>query len=122
MMLVILIIGIKLPVAMFAGVILLLLRQVSYGMALSRNHFPFKYIIYYLPAVFLYAGVLWASHESYAKGKGNWKGREYTVGVGASNKYNRNDMVYSTPKLYFSASHLYHNPPLSPQDTRTTPC
>lgn len=86
MILVILIIGIKLPVAMFAGVILLLLRQVSYGMALSRNHFPFKYIIYYLPAIFLYSGVLWASHESYAKGKVTWKGREYSVGVGASNK------------------------------------
>lgn len=86
MILVILIIGIKLPVAMFAGVVLLLLRQVSYGMALSRNHFPFKYIIYYLPAIFLYAGVLWASHESYAKGKVTWKGREYSVGVGASNK------------------------------------
>jgi glycosyltransferase involved in cell wall biosynthesis len=86
MILVILVIGIKLPVAMFAGVILLLLRQVSYGMALSRNHFPFKYIIYYLPAIFLYAGVLWASHESYARGKVTWKGREYSVGVGASNK------------------------------------
>ena len=86
MILVILIIGIKLPVAIFAGVILLLLRQVSYGMALSRNHFPFKYIIYYLPAIFLYAGVLWASHESYAKGKVTWKGREYSVRVGASNK------------------------------------
>jgi glycosyltransferase involved in cell wall biosynthesis len=86
MILVILIIGIKLPVAMFAGVILLLLRQVSYGMALSRNHFPFKYIIYYLPAIFLYAGVLWASHESYANGKVTWKGREYSVGAGASNK------------------------------------
>jgi cellulose synthase/poly-beta-1,6-N-acetylglucosamine synthase-like glycosyltransferase len=86
MILVILIIGIKLPVAMFAGVILLLLRQISYGMALSRNHFPFKYIIYYLPAIFMYAGVLWASHESYAKGKVTWKGREYSVGVRASNK------------------------------------
>ena len=86
MILLILMIGIKLPVAMFAGVILLLLRQVSYGMALSRNHFPFKYIIYYLPAIFLYAGVLWASHESYAKGKVTWKGREYSVGVAASNK------------------------------------
>jgi len=86
MILVILIIGVKLPIAMFAGVILLLLRQVSYGMALSRNHFPFKYIIYYLPAIFMYAGVLWASHESYAKGKVTWKGREYSVGVGASNK------------------------------------
>jgi len=86
MILLILVIGIKLPVAMFAGLILLLLRQVSYGMALSRNHFPFKYIIYYLPAIFMYAGVLWASHEGYAKGKVTWKGREYSVGVGASNK------------------------------------
>ena len=86
MILMILIIGIKLPIAMFAGVILLLLRQISYGMALSRNHFPFKYIIYYLPAIFMYAGVLWASHESYSKGKVTWKGREYSVGVGASNK------------------------------------
>jgi glycosyltransferase involved in cell wall biosynthesis len=86
MILVILVIGIKLPIAMFAGVILLLLRQISYGIALSRNHFPFQYIIYYLPAIFMYAGVLWASHESYAKGKVTWKGREYSVGVGASNK------------------------------------
>jgi cellulose synthase/poly-beta-1,6-N-acetylglucosamine synthase-like glycosyltransferase len=86
MILVILLIGIKLPMAMFAGVVLLLLRQISYGMALSRNHFPFKFIIYYLPAIFMYAGVLWASHESYAKGKVTWKGREYSVGVGASNK------------------------------------
>jgi glycosyltransferase involved in cell wall biosynthesis len=86
MILLILIVGIKLPMAMFAGVILLLLRQISYGLALSRNHFPFKYIIYYLPAIFMYAGVLWASHESYSKGKVTWKGREYSVGVGASNK------------------------------------
>jgi len=86
MIFVILIIGIKLPVAMFLAVILLLLRQLSYGLALSRNHFPFKYIICYLPAIFMYAGVLWASHESYAKGKVTWKGREYSVGVGASNK------------------------------------
>ena len=86
MILVILIIGIKLPVAMFAAVTLLLIRQLSYGLALSRNHFPFKYIIYYLPAIFMYAGVLWASHESYARGKVTWKGREYSVDVSASNK------------------------------------
>jgi glycosyltransferase involved in cell wall biosynthesis len=86
MVLVILLIGIKLPLAMFAGVILLLLRQFSYGLALSRNHFPFKLIIYYLPAVFLYSGALWASHESYAKGKISWKGREYTVGAPDASK------------------------------------
>ena len=80
MILVVLLIGIKMPIAMFAGVVLLLMRQLSYGLALSRNHFPFRYIIYYLPAIFLYAAVLWASHESYARGKVSWKGREYSVG------------------------------------------
>ena len=86
MIFVVLLIGIKLPFAMFAGVMLLLLRQLSYGRALSRNHYPFKLIIYYLPAVFLYAGALWASHESYARGKVSWKGREYTVGVAGASK------------------------------------
>jgi GT2 family glycosyltransferase len=86
MIFVVLLIGIKMPIAMFAGVMLLLLRQLSYGLALSRNHFPFKLIIYYLPAVFLYAGVLWASHESYARGKVSWKGREYSVGVSNASK------------------------------------
>jgi len=86
MIFVVLLIGVKMPLAMFAGVMLLLLRQLSYGLALSRNHFPFKLIIYYLPAVFLYAGVLWASHESYANGKVSWKGREYAVGRGGASK------------------------------------
>ena len=86
MIFIILLVGIKLPLAVFAGVILLLLRQLSYGLALSRNHFPFKFIIYYIPAVFLYSGVLWASHESYAKGKVSWKGREYSVGAADASK------------------------------------
>jgi glycosyltransferase involved in cell wall biosynthesis len=86
MIMVVLLIGIKMPVAMFAGVVLLLLRQRSYGLALARNQFPFKYSVYYLPAVFLYAGVLWASHESYAKGKVSWKGREYPVGSAGASK------------------------------------
>jgi glycosyltransferase involved in cell wall biosynthesis len=86
MIIVVLLIGIKLPIAVFAGVVLLLLRQLSYGVALTRNQFPFKLIIYYLPAVFLYAGVLWASHESYAKGKVSWKGREYPVGAPGASK------------------------------------
>ena len=68
MILIVLLIGIRVPIAMFAGVVLLLLRQLSYGLALTRNHFPFKFIIYYLPAVILYTGALWASHECYAKG------------------------------------------------------
>jgi len=86
MIVVVLLIGIKMPIATFAGVVLLLLRQLSYGLALARNHFPFKLVIYYLPAVFLYAAALWSSHESYAKGKVSWKGREYPVGSPGASK------------------------------------
>jgi cellulose synthase/poly-beta-1,6-N-acetylglucosamine synthase-like glycosyltransferase len=86
MIIVVLLIGIKMPIALFAGVVLLLLRQLSYGLALTRNQFPFKSIMYYLPAVFLYAAALWASHESYAKGKVSWKGREYPVGSPGASK------------------------------------
>src|SRR5262249_55042594 len=77
----ILLLGIKVPLATFVGVVLLLFRQISYGLELARNRFPFKFIIYYIPAVFLYAGVLLASHRSYSKGKVAWKGREYAVGL-----------------------------------------
>ena len=77
--LLILLIGIKLPFALFAGVILLILRQMRYGAELSRNQYPFPLILYYVPAVFLYAGVLVASSRAYGKGRLRWKGREVTV-------------------------------------------
>ncbi len=81
MTLIILCFGFKFPLATFVGVVLLLFRQIGYGMEIARNQFPFKFIIYYIPAVFLYAGVLIASYRSYAKGKVAWKGREYPVGA-----------------------------------------
>ena len=71
--------GIKFPAAMFAGVLLLLLRQTSYGSELVRNQYPLSFIIYYVPAVFLYTGVLAASYMSHRRGKVQWKGREYRV-------------------------------------------
>jgi cellulose synthase/poly-beta-1,6-N-acetylglucosamine synthase-like glycosyltransferase len=71
--------GIRIPIAMFLAVCILLLRQMSYGLDLSRNHYPFKFIIYYVPAVFLYTGVLWASYRGHARGKVEWKGREVPV-------------------------------------------
>jgi glycosyltransferase involved in cell wall biosynthesis len=77
----VLLFGIKFPLAMFVGALLLIFRQVSYGLELARNRFPFKFIIYYLPAVFLYAAVMAASYRSYARGKVAWKGREYPVGL-----------------------------------------
>src|SRR5215470_4663170 len=81
MTILVLLFGIKFPLATFVGVVLLLFRQISYGLELARNRFPFKFIIYYIPAVFLYAGVLLASYRSYSKGKVAWKGREYAVGL-----------------------------------------
>jgi glycosyltransferase involved in cell wall biosynthesis len=77
----VLLFGIKFPLAMFIGALLLIFRQLNHGLELARNQFPFKYIIYYLPAVFLYAAVLLASYRSYASGKVAWKGREYPVGL-----------------------------------------
>jgi glycosyltransferase involved in cell wall biosynthesis len=71
--------GLKIPIATFLGVCFLLLRQFTYGAELSRNRYPFKFIIYYVPAVVLYAGVLWASYRSYTKSKVEWKGREVAV-------------------------------------------
>jgi glycosyltransferase involved in cell wall biosynthesis len=71
--------GIKIPVAPLLGVCFLLMRQMTYGLEISRNQYPFKFIIYYVPAVVLYAGVLWASYRGYVKGKVEWKGREVPV-------------------------------------------
>jgi glycosyltransferase involved in cell wall biosynthesis len=73
--------GIKFPIAVFLGVCFVLVRQLTYGLELSRNHFPFKFIIYYVPAVALYAGVLWASYRGHARGRVEWKGREVPVPV-----------------------------------------
>jgi cellulose synthase/poly-beta-1,6-N-acetylglucosamine synthase-like glycosyltransferase len=77
--LVVILLGIKFPIAMFAGVLLLVLRQMNYGSELVRNQYPFAFIIYYIPGAFLYAGVLAASYRGYARGKVQWKGREYST-------------------------------------------
>jgi glycosyltransferase involved in cell wall biosynthesis len=71
--------GLKIPFAMFLGVCFLLLRQFAYGLDISRNQYPFKFIIYYVPAVILYASVLWASYRGHVRGKVEWKGREVPV-------------------------------------------
>ena len=75
----VILLGIRFPIAMFAGVLLLVLRQMNYGSELVRNQYPFVFIIYYIPAAFLYAGVLAASYRSHARGKVQWKGREYST-------------------------------------------
>jgi glycosyltransferase involved in cell wall biosynthesis len=77
--LVLILAGIKIHFVVLLGVCFLLLRQLTYGLELSRNQYPFKFINYYVPAVVLYVGVLWASYRSHAKGKVEWKGREVPV-------------------------------------------
>lgn len=68
--------GVFSPVAIWAGLLLLLLRQLRYGAELSRNGYPFSFIIYYVPGVLLYGGVLVASYVAFSRGRVQWKGRE----------------------------------------------
>jgi glycosyltransferase involved in cell wall biosynthesis len=75
----VILLGIKYPIFMFLGVWLLIFRQINYGSELKRNQFPFSFILYYVPAVVLYAGVLWSSYWHHARGRVEWKGREYPV-------------------------------------------
>jgi glycosyltransferase involved in cell wall biosynthesis len=73
-------IGIFMPFALMAGVVLLLVRQAGYGMDLRSNQFSGTLILYYVPAVLIYCGVLFGSYRAYARGKVAWKGREISVG------------------------------------------
>ncbi len=79
--LVLLLLGMKLPFALLAGVALLVARHAAYGATLASNQFRVSYILYYIPGVASYAGVLWASYRAHVKGKVTWKGREVSVGV-----------------------------------------
>jgi glycosyltransferase involved in cell wall biosynthesis len=78
--------GLKFPFLLFLGVLFLIARQTSYGLDLARNHFPFSFIKFYVPAVVLYVGVLWASYRSHVSGRIAWKGREYSIGAPKSVK------------------------------------
>jgi glycosyltransferase involved in cell wall biosynthesis len=78
--------GLKFPILLFLGVLFLIARQTSYGLDLARNHFPFSFIFYYVPAALLYVGVLWASYRAHINGRIAWKGRKYSVGAPESVK------------------------------------
>lgn len=79
--LVLLVLGMWLPLALLAGLGLLLARHAAYGTSLASNHFRLTYILYYVPGVTLYAAVLWTSYRAHARGKVAWKGREISVGA-----------------------------------------
>lgn len=78
--------GLKFSFLLFLGVLFLIMRQTIYGLDLVRNHYPFSFIFYYVPAAFLYVVVLWASYRSHVKGRIAWKGREYSIGAPKSVK------------------------------------
>lgn len=84
--LVVICVGFKFPLAMFVAVLLLLFRQTNYGSELVRNQYPLYLIIYYVPAVFLYVGVLFASYRAHARGAVQWKEREYKVQLPGQSK------------------------------------
>lgn len=79
--LLLLIVGMKLPFALLLGLGLLAARHASYGLELARNGYGSSYIIHYVPAVTLYAAVLWASYRAHSKGLVQWKGRQIAVGL-----------------------------------------
>jgi glycosyltransferase involved in cell wall biosynthesis len=61
------------------GAALLAGRHAAYAATLRRNRFPAALVLYYVPAVALYAAVLLNSEWHYARGSVSWKGREYPV-------------------------------------------
>jgi glycosyltransferase involved in cell wall biosynthesis len=63
------------------GLIFLAGRHAAYAALLRKNHFPISRMLYYVPAVALYATALASSASNYARGKVAWKGREYPVGT-----------------------------------------
>ncbi|HLZ92592.1 MAG TPA: glycosyltransferase [Candidatus Acidoferrum sp.] len=74
-----LIVGFQVPIALVAAAGLLLASHAVYAGTLLRNQFRGIYILYYIPAVLLYAAVLWASYRAYAQGFVRWKGRPVAV-------------------------------------------
>jgi glycosyltransferase involved in cell wall biosynthesis len=74
-----LLLGLKAPIALVAGAGLLLARHAVYASTLLRNHFRGTYILYYIPAMALYASVLWASYRAHVRGMVEWKGRRISV-------------------------------------------
>jgi chlorobactene glucosyltransferase len=70
------ILALKYPLALVLGLGLLLARHAAYGVTLSSNQYPLSYILYYMPGVLLYGGVLWASYRAHRMGTVEWKGRK----------------------------------------------
>ena len=67
-----------------AAALMLGFRMARYGNELYKNHYPARYIQYYVPATGLYAAALIASWWKNSRGKVMWKGRTYPAGTRTS--------------------------------------
>ncbi len=68
-------------VLLILGLVLLMGRHAAYAAELRRSRYSPSLIIYYVPAVILYAAALLVSAWKSIRGSVVWKGREYTAGM-----------------------------------------
>lgn len=69
--------GLPARVFLLLGALMLAGRHAAYGAELRRNHYPGRLILYYVPAVMLYAAAVSSSTWKNRRGTVVWKGREY---------------------------------------------
>jgi len=71
-------VAVILPTLGWIALGLLVACHLAYAAQFRRIQIPVQRIVYYLPGVFLYAGLLLASALRHRQGRVVWKGREYT--------------------------------------------
>jgi glycosyltransferase involved in cell wall biosynthesis len=69
------------PALLAFGLLLLAGRHGVYATELRRNRYPARLIVYYVPAVLLYAAALATSAWKNTRGTIVWKGREYPARI-----------------------------------------
>jgi len=72
--------------AILLALFFLLTIHATHFQALRRSQFSPALTGYLIPGSLLYTAVLWASYRSHARGKLEWKGREYPVGTPRASK------------------------------------
>jgi glycosyltransferase involved in cell wall biosynthesis len=76
----------RLEFAILLGLFFLLTIHAMHFQVLRRGQFSPALTGYLIPGSLLYTADLWASYRSHARGKLEWKGREYPVGTPRASK------------------------------------
>ena len=76
----------RLEFAILLGLFFLLFTHAMHFQTLRRSNFSAALTGYLIPGSLLYTAILWASYRSHARGKLEWKGREYPVGTPRASK------------------------------------